>query len=76
MNYRTILPTHRVHCENPSEITIKWSKDLMDKSIKINSIHKGDEDFSNYFIDVNNSGFGAISEVNIDNQEKTIKIYC
>ena len=76
MNYRTILPTHRVHCENPSETTINWSKDLMDKSIKINSVHKSDEDFTNYFIDVNSNGFGAISEIHINKVERTIKIYC
>jgi hypothetical protein len=76
MNYTTILPTHRVHCENPSETIVKWSKDLMDKSIKICSVHKSEEDFSNFFIDLQSNGFGAISEIHIDKENRTIKIFC
>ena len=80
MKYITILPPQRIFIDgvsqNTNEINVCWSKDLMDKSVKVLSIQNLPQNFSDFFVEehrLNDSGC-AINSISIETDRRTIKV--
>jgi len=86
MNYKSLIPSQRVLMDGgmlyPNKmdyhLIINWSKDLMDKTIKVLSIPNLPPIFEGFFVEhcPQQELCGAISSVEIDTGSKTIKILC
>jgi len=86
MNYKSLIPSQRVLLDGgmlyPSKLDynliINWSKDLLDKTIRVFDIPNLPPIFSGFFVEhcPQQDLCGAISSVQICTDSRTIKILC
>jgi hypothetical protein len=86
MKYKSLIPSQRVLLDGgmlyPSKLDyhliINWSKDLLDKTIKVLSIPNIPPIFDGFFVEhcPQQELCGAISSVQICTDSRTIKILC
>jgi len=86
MNYKSLIPSQRVLCDGgmlyPSNenyhLIIKWSKNLVDKTIKVLSIPNIPPIFDGFYVEhcPQQELCGAISSVEIHTDSRTIRILC
>lgn len=86
MNYKSLIPSQRVLMDGgmlyPSKadyhLIINWSKDLLDKTIKVLSIPNLPPIFEGFFVEhcPQQELCGAISSVEILTDSRTIRILC
>lgn len=86
MNYKSLIPSQRVICDGgmlyPSKadyyLIIKWSKDLLDKTIRVLDIPNLPNIFEGFYVEhcTQQELCGAISSVEIHTESRTIKIWC
>ena len=86
MNYKSLIPSQRVLCDGgmlyPSKadyyLIINWSKNLVDKTIRVLSIPNIPPIFDGFYVEhcPQQELFGAISSVEIHTDSRTIRILC
>ena len=86
MKYKSLIPSQRVLMDGgmlyPSKLDyyliINWSKDLLDKKIRVLSIPNIPPMFEDFFVEhcPQQELCGAISSVEIHTDSRTIKILC